>query len=82
MSPQNTDAAGLSTSALQRAVAAGWNPVCHITYTRDAWVKLLQSPSAYGFDEAKLLCQESPNTWVAWVPDYGEIVLERSHFYC
>jgi hypothetical protein len=59
-----------------------WNPVCHITYTRDTWVKLLCTPGTYAFDEAKLLCEESPNTWVAWIPDYGEVVLNRSHFYC
>jgi hypothetical protein len=29
-----------------------------------------------------LLCQESPDTWVAWVPDHGEVVLDRSQFYC
>ncbi|HSM83535.1 MAG TPA: hypothetical protein VLS96_17750 [Nodosilinea sp.] len=59
-----------------------WNPVCHITYTRDTWVKLLQAPNAYAADEAKLLCQASESAWVAWVPDHGEIVLDRSHFYC
>jgi hypothetical protein len=69
-------------SPLEQAIAGGWNPVCHITYNRDAWVKLLQSPSNYAFDEAKLLCQESPDTWFAWVPDYGEVTVDRSGFYC
>lgn len=69
-------------SPLEKAIAAGWNPVCHITYSRDAWVKLLQIPGGHAFDEAKLLCQESPSTWVAWVPDYGEVTLDRSAFYC
>lgn len=69
-------------SELEQAIAAGWNPVCRITYNRDAWVKLLQSPSVYAFDEAKLLCQASPTTWVAWVPDRGEVLLDRSDFYC
>ena len=77
--PHSTDPLA---SALQQAIALGWNPVCHTTYNRDAWVKLVQPLSNYGFDEAKLLCQESPNTWVAWVPDHGEVVLDRSHFYC
>jgi hypothetical protein len=71
-----------SASALENAIALGWNPVCHITYNRDAWVKLLEPPSEYSFDEAKLLCQESPDSWVAWVPDYGEVVLDKSYFYC
>lgn len=52
-------------SALESAIASGWNPVCHITYTRDTWVKLLQPLTEYAFDEAKLLCQESPDTWSA-----------------
>lgn len=67
---------------LANQLTSGWNPVCHITYNRDTWVKLLQPPSDYAFEEAKLLCQESPMTWVAWVPDYGEVVLDRSDFYC
>ncbi|MDX2212530.1 MAG: hypothetical protein SFY66_04495 [Oculatellaceae cyanobacterium bins.114] len=72
----------LLASTLEWAIASGWNPVCHITYNRDTWVKLLHTPSDYAFDEARLLCQESSNTWVAWVPDHGEIVLDRGHFYC
>lgn len=79
---QTTASVCLPATALEQAIASGWNPVCHITYNRDAWVKLLQPPSEYGFDEAKLLCQESPDTWVAWVPDCGEVVLDRSQFYC
>lgn len=71
-----------TTPTLVNQITSGWNPVCHITYNRDAWVKLLQPPSDSAFDEAKLLCQESPDTWVAWVPGYGEVVLDRSHFYC
>jgi hypothetical protein len=82
MSLQTTDSVCLPTPALERAIASGWNPVCHITYNCNTWVKLLQPPSDYGFDEAKLLCQEYPNTWVAWVPDHGEVMLDRSHFYC
>jgi hypothetical protein len=67
---------------LASQIASGWNPVCQIAYNRDTWVKLLQPPSEYAFDEAKLLCQDSLETWVAWVPDYGEVVLERGQFYC
>lgn len=72
----------LSPSPLEKAIAAGWNPVCHITYNRDSWVKLIGRPSELAHDEAKLLCQESANTWVAWVPEHGEVVLDRSNFYC
>lgn len=45
------------------------------------WVKLLQLPHPFSFDEALLLCQQSENEWVAWVPDCGEVVLE-SHQFC
>lgn len=82
MSLQTIESVSEPASALVGAIASGWNPVCHITYTRDTWVKLLQSQGEYAFDEAKLLCQESANRWVAWVPDCGEVVLDRSHFYC
>ncbi|MUL38893.1 hypothetical protein [Gloeocapsopsis dulcis] len=82
MSLQTTNLVCLPAPALEGAIASGWKPVCHITYTRDTWVKLLQLPSEYAFDEAKLLCQESLDTWSAWVPDHGEVVLHRSHFYC
>lgn len=53
----------------------------HIADNSDTWVKLLHRPNEYSYDEAKLLCQESPDTWVAWIPDYGEIILHRSSFY-
>ncbi|MCU0525807.1 MAG: hypothetical protein MUF72_13375 [Elainella sp. Prado103] len=76
------DSPALDLSDLETAITSGWSPVCHITYTRDTWVKLLHSPSQYALDEAKLLCQAAPDTWIAWVPDYGEIWLDKSHFYC
>ncbi|XWK90266.1 MAG: hypothetical protein U7127_09505 [Phormidium sp.] len=82
MAFQTIDPVCSSIPALESAIASGWKPVCHITYNRDAWVKLIQPPSEHSFDEAKLLCQESPDTWVAWVPDHGEIVLDRRDFYC
>ncbi len=59
-----------------------WSPVCHITYTRDTWVKLLESQSEYAFGEAKLLCEQSPNTWMVWIPDHGQAILNKSDFYC
>lgn len=62
--------------------APTWNPACNITCTRDTWVKLFEPKSEYCHDEALLLCQESLDTWVAWMPDYGEARLDRSEFYC
>ena len=39
------------------------------------WVKLLNPPTAFSFDEAWLLCRYTDNHWLAWIPDYGEILL-------
>ena len=39
------------------------------------WVKLLNPPTAFSFDEAWLLCQYAQDHWLAWIPDYGEILL-------
>ncbi|MEM6253013.1 MAG: hypothetical protein AAF821_08830 [Cyanobacteria bacterium P01_D01_bin.156] len=59
-----------------------WHAVCHINYTRDTWVNLLQLPSRFAYEKAKLLCQASNHSWAAWVPNHGEVILDRSHFYC
>ncbi|WP_448598394.1 hypothetical protein [Thermoleptolyngbya sp.] len=37
--------------------------------------------SVYSFNEAKLLCEDPSGRWVAWVPDHGEVMLNRSDFY-
>ena len=44
------------------------------------WVKLQQPPSPYSYDEALLLCKHSDTEWIAWVPDYGEILLDQCQF--
>jgi hypothetical protein len=67
---------------LKNEIAPAWYPVCHIVYNRDAWVKLMRLPTDMSFDEALLLCQESKDVWLAWVPDFGEIRLNRNEFYC
>lgn len=67
---------------VQDSIATNWNPVCHITYNRDSWVKLNQSPNAFSDKEALLLCEKSSGIWVSWVPGYGEILLDKSEFYC
>lgn len=46
----------------------------------DTWVKLLELPSRFSFDEALLLCQISEDEWVSWIPDHGEAVLHVSEF--
>lgn len=69
------------TSEGDRFAISPWFANCPVTYTRSSWVHLLQRPSDYGFDEAMLLCEESSGTWVVWIPDYGETVLDKSYFY-
>ncbi|MCY7391615.1 MAG: hypothetical protein LH647_09025 [Leptolyngbyaceae cyanobacterium CAN_BIN12] len=45
-----------------------------------AWVKLHNPPSELCQDEALLLCQAANNQWVAWIPDYGKILLTAEDF--
>ncbi|QKQ72614.1 hypothetical protein [Nostoc sp. TCL240-02] len=44
------------------------------------WVKLLQLPNPFSFDEALLLCPVSADEWLAWIPDHGEAILNIRHF--
>lgn len=44
------------------------------------WVKLLELPSPFSFDEALLLCKCSDSEWLAWIPDWGETVLHTRQF--
>ncbi|PSB31856.1 hypothetical protein [Stenomitos frigidus] len=66
--PAHIDIAAPTLADLKQAIAPSM------------WVKLVQSPSAYSSDEALLLCQGGDRQWLVWVPDYGEIMLEREQF--
>lgn len=44
------------------------------------WVKLLELPHPWSYDEALLLCQQSEEEWVVWIPDCGETVLNATQF--
>lgn len=44
------------------------------------WVKLHNPPAELCQDEALLLCQSANNQWVAWIPDYGKILLTAEDF--
>jgi len=48
--------------------------------TPSMWVKLFNPPTAFSFDEAWLLCECSEEQWLAWIPDYGEILLSTNEF--
>jgi hypothetical protein len=50
-------------------------------FAPSTWVRLTKSLSLFSHDEAMLLCQASAEEWVAWVPDFGEVVLHLSEFY-
>lgn len=43
-----------------------------------SWVKLLELPNPWSFDEALLLCPVSKDEWLAWIPDHGEAILNIS----
>ena len=49
-------------------------------FQADTWVYLLEPPSHFSHDEALLLCQNSEDEWVAWIPDHGEAVLHSWQF--
>lgn len=44
-------------------------------FQANTWVKLLELPNPYSFDEALLLCPISQYEWIAWIPDHGEAVV-------
>ncbi|TFI52616.1 hypothetical protein BLD44_020340 [Mastigocladus laminosus UU774] len=44
------------------------------------WVQLPELSSLIISNEAILLCQHSEDQWLAWIPDYGEIILDTSYF--
>jgi hypothetical protein len=44
------------------------------------WVRLASPLDAICSDEAMLLCQSSDTQWLVWIPDHGEVVLDRNQF--
>ncbi|WP_432810378.1 hypothetical protein [Pantanalinema sp. GBBB05] len=61
-----------------------WEKSSHLSaipqFEPSTWVKVLHPPTAFSFDEAWLLCQCSEHNWLAWIPDYGEIMLHVDEF--
>ncbi|MDF0554453.1 hypothetical protein [Kamptonema sp. UHCC 0994] len=68
------------------ANAGVWDKFCDRStsaspkFAPSTWVKLFNPPTAFSFDEAWLLCQYSEDKWLAWIPDYGEILLGINEF--
>ena len=46
----------------------------------DQWVQLRDRLSEYSDDQALLLCKAADGRWVAWIPNYGEALLDRDQF--
>lgn len=44
------------------------------------WVQLRDRCSEYSYDRALLMCEALNDAWIAWVPDHGEVTLERHQF--
>lgn len=45
------------------------------------WVQMIELPDPFSYDQALLLDRYSEDEWIAWVPDYGEVMLHISEFY-
>ncbi|HEY9617192.1 MAG TPA: hypothetical protein V6C64_10145 [Microcoleaceae cyanobacterium] len=68
----------------RRLLEQSLNEDAHLDPTAIApsgWVKLLKPFSPFSADEALLLCQYSEHQWLAWIPEYGEILLDTDQFY-
>ena len=50
-------------------------------YEPSTWVQLLELPHPFSYGEALLLCKQSEDEWVVWIPDHGETVLHVSQFF-
>lgn len=74
--PQSTQASIASARGWCRLVDRPAAP----KFAASTWVKLFNPPTAFSFDEAWLLCQYSEEKWLAWIPDYGEILLSTDEF--
>ncbi|MBD1999946.1 hypothetical protein H6G00_25605 [Leptolyngbya sp. FACHB-541] len=66
-------------------IACDWQTVPHpevpqTEFQASTWVQLLELPNPFSFDEALLLCQQSADRWLAWVPDHGEVLLHENQF--
>lgn len=67
-----------STAFVREALSATANKARQ--FSPSTWVKLRQPLTAYSFDEAWLLCEYDDRHWLAWVPDYGEVLLSIDDF--
>ena len=58
-----------------------WDVLQTVLPTESGWVRLYFAPTPFSEDEALLLCHCCNGYWLAWVPGYGEILLNSDEFY-
>jgi hypothetical protein len=69
----------LSNRVTRSYTPATWSAAANVANPHDrCWVELLWLPSDGCHDRAMLLCEESDDAWVVWIPGYGETVIPRS----
>jgi hypothetical protein len=83
----------LGLASLNRTSPTNIGLATEFTPTPYLWVTLRDLLSDCSYDEALLLCEVAvesskdfdqtsvPQEWVAWVPDVGEVRLQRHQFY-
>jgi len=76
--PQPTQASAASDLGWEKLASGPGGP--GPKFAPSTWVRLFNPPTAFSFDEAWLLCQYSQDKWLAWIPDYGEILLSTNEF--
>lgn len=65
---------------MRSSTTSNLHPAQFELFRPNNWVRLRQPLSAYSPNEALLLCEEAEDSWVAWVPDLGEVRLHRYQF--
>ena len=50
------------------------------TLESGSWVRLLEKPNHFSFEEALLLCEISDREWLTWIPNYGQQTLNLRQF--
>ncbi|KAM3115916.1 hypothetical protein [Phormidesmis sp. 146-33] len=78
--PLESNFCAINPSSRAWETLRGRSVSCSPRFTPSMWVRLLNPPTAFSFDEAWLLCQSAENHWLAWIPDYGEILLHTDEF--
>jgi hypothetical protein len=68
----------VATVAIQSSID---RPVDGFIPQRDLWVELRNPPAKYAEDMALLVCEVDADDWIAWVPGFGELLVNRSEFH-